>query len=73
MTQQPPALILEHVHDQKDVEADLPKSVTDEIQITFVKTIWEALEGAFEGGLNLDSSRRGGQGGKTQGEVESRL
>ncbi|SPO30060.1 related to ATP-dependent protease La [Ustilago trichophora] len=32
---------------RKDVEADLPKKVRDELEIKYVKTVWEAMEAAF--------------------------
>lgn len=32
---------------RKDVEADLPKKVRDELEIKYVKTVWEAMETAF--------------------------
>ncbi|KAN0062814.1 hypothetical protein ACQY0O_004634 [Thecaphora frezii] len=32
---------------RKDVEADLPKKVREELEIRYVRTVWEAMEAAF--------------------------
>jgi hypothetical protein len=34
---------------RKDVEVDLPRSIKDDLEIVFVKSIWEALNVAFQG------------------------
>ncbi|GAC95373.1 hypothetical protein PHSY_002948 [Pseudozyma hubeiensis SY62] len=39
-------VLLPH-RNRKDVEADLPKKVRDELEIKYVKTVWEAMEQAF--------------------------
>ncbi|CDS01040.1 hypothetical protein [Sporisorium scitamineum] len=39
-------VLLPH-RNRKDVEADLPKKVRDELEIKYVKTVWEAMEAAF--------------------------
>ncbi|EPQ27329.1 uncharacterized protein PFL1_05251 [Pseudozyma flocculosa PF-1] len=39
-------VLLPH-RNRKDVEADLPKKVRDELDIRYVRTVWEALEAAF--------------------------
>lgn len=39
-------VLLPH-RNRKDVEADLPKKVRDELDIKYVKTVWEAMEAAF--------------------------
>ncbi|SNX86620.1 related to ATP-dependent protease La [Melanopsichium pennsylvanicum] len=39
-------VLLPH-RNRKDVEADLPKKVRDELEIKYVKTVWEAMEAVF--------------------------
>ena len=39
--------VLLPVRNRKDVEADLPKKVRDELDIRYVRTVWEAMEAAF--------------------------
>lgn len=39
-------VLLPH-RNRKDVESDLPKKVRDELEIKYVKTVWEAMEAAF--------------------------
>ncbi|PWY99346.1 ATP-dependent protease La [Testicularia cyperi] len=39
-------VLLPH-RNRKDVEADLPQKVKDELEIKYVKTVWEAMEAAF--------------------------
>ncbi|EST08360.2 ATPase, AAA-type, core [Kalmanozyma brasiliensis GHG001] len=39
--------VLLPMRNRKDVEADLPKKVRDELEIKYVKTVWEAMEAAF--------------------------
>ncbi|CBQ69968.1 related to ATP-dependent protease La [Sporisorium reilianum SRZ2] len=39
-------VLLPH-RNRKDVEADLPQKVRDELEIKYVKTVWEAMEAAF--------------------------
>lgn len=55
---------------EKDVTADLPVSIREEMTIIYVHSIWEALEGAFGGQLwDGESGRSRGHGQS----VESRL
>jgi hypothetical protein len=51
-------VLLPH-RNRKDVESDLPKKVRDELEIKYVKTVWEAMEAAF--GNKLFENPRGPQ------------
>ncbi|MCO5598163.1 hypothetical protein L7F22_052255 [Adiantum nelumboides] len=50
------------LRNRKDVEADLPKQIRDELNISYVRTIWQAIEIAFGQRALLESALKGGTG-----------
>lgn len=50
---------------KRDVETDLPAQVRAEVEFVYVRTVDEALDAAFEGGL---AALAGGGGGGKAGE-----
>lgn len=50
------------LRNRKDVEADLPKNIRDEMSISYVRTIWQAIEIAFGQRALLESALKGGTG-----------
>ena len=57
---------------EKDVTADLPPSVKTDLTFIYVRSIWEALEGAF-GGQLWEGSEGEWLRGRVVGGFESRL
>ncbi|KAG0227546.1 hypothetical protein BGW42_002905 [Actinomortierella wolfii] len=61
--------IIMPLRNQKDVTADVPANVKDEIEFCYVSTVWDVLREAFEGRMTVRSSAAG----RTVAQVESRL
>lgn len=70
-------VLLPH-RNRKDAEADLPKSVQEELKITYVKNIWQALEVVFGDKVGghpgeMLSLGRPGEDGKERRETVERV